>query len=141
MSDAQIDYFKKKYLPFINPEFVKFVVDENDKLVSFSITMPSFSRALQKSKGKLFPFGIAHLLKAKKNINEAIFYLIGVAPEYQKKGVTAIVFDEYFKTYKKIGVEKCILTPELVDNKDIHLIWKSFNPKTHKKRCTYRLEI
>ncbi len=141
MSDAQIDYFKKKYLPFINPEFIKFVVDENDRLVSFSITMPSFSRALQKSKGKLFPFGIAHFIQAKKNINEAIFYLIGVAPEYQKKGVTAIIFDEYFKTYEKIGVKKCILTPELVDNKDIHLIWRNFNPITHKKRCTYKLEI
>ena len=70
-----------------------------------------------------------------------LFYLIGVAPEYQKKGVTAIIFDEYFKTYEKIGVKKCILTPELVDNKDIHLIWKSFNPKNHKKRCTYKLDI
>lgn len=141
MSDAQIDYFKEKYLPFINPHFIKFVVDENNKLVSFSITMPSFSRALQKANGKLFPFGFVRLLYAKKYINESIFYLIGVAPEYQKKGITAIIFDEYFKTYQKIGVKKCILTPELEDNTDIHLIWKNFNPVTHKKRCTFKLDI
>ena len=60
---------------------------------------------------------------------------------YQKKGVTAIVFDEFFKTYKKKGVEKLIITPELEDNKDIQLIWKNFNPIYYKKRCTMRKHI
>ena len=58
ISDAQIAFFKKKYISFINPEYIKFVVDEHNKLVAFAIVMPSFSEALQKSKGKLFPFGI-----------------------------------------------------------------------------------
>ena len=56
ISDVEIAYFKKKYLSFINPEYIKFVVDKNDKMIAFAITMPSFSEALQKAKGKLFPF-------------------------------------------------------------------------------------
>ena len=65
ISDAQIAFFKKKYISFINPEYIKFVVDGSNKLVAFAIVMPSFSEALQKAKGKLFPFGIFHLLKAR----------------------------------------------------------------------------
>jgi hypothetical protein len=94
ISDIQKEYFKKKYISFINPEYIKFVMDKNNDIVAFSIVMPSFSEALQKAKGKLFPFGFYHLLKARKDSKDVVFYLIGVAPEYQNKGVTAIIFDE-----------------------------------------------
>src|SRR5690606_9871306 len=92
ITDAQKEFFKKKYIGFINPEYIKFVVDQQDKLVAFAIVMPSFSKALQKANGKLFPTGFIHLLHAKRNSKDVIFYLIGILPEYQNKGVTAIIF-------------------------------------------------
>lgn len=141
VTDAQIEYYKDKFIKFINPEFIKIILDENDRMVTFSITMPSFAEALQKANGKLFPFGFLHLLKAKRNCKAVVFFLIGILPEYQKKGVTAIVFEEFFKSYEEIGVEKMIITPELEDNKDIQLIWKNFDPQTHKTRCTVRRDI
>jgi len=141
ITSKQIEYYKKKFISFINPEYIKFIVDKDDKLVTFSITMPSFAKALQKANGKLFPTGFIHLLNAKKNAKASVFFLIGILPEYQRKGVTAIVFDEFFKTYKKKGVEKLIITPELEDNKDIQLIWKNFNPVYYKKRCTMKKDI
>lgn len=141
ISDAQIEFFKKKYISFINPEYIKFVVDKDDKLVAFAIVMPSFSEALQKAKGKLFPFGLFHLLNARKNAKDVTFYLIGVHPDYQNKGVHAIIFDQYTKTFSKKGIVNCIRTPELEDNEAIKKIWENFNPVTHKKRRTYRKSI
>lgn len=141
VSDEQIDYLKKKFIGFINPEYMKFVVDQQGKLITFSITMPSYAKALQKAKGKLLPFGFLHLLKAKKYSKSSVFFLIGVHPDYQKKGVTAIIFDEFFKTYQEKGVEEMIITPELEENKDIQLIWKNFNPVIYKRRCTMRKDI
>ena len=138
ITDAQKEYFKKKYIGFINPEYIKFVVDREDQLVAFAIVMPSFSRALQKANGKLFPFGIFHLLSAKKNSKDVIFYLIGILPEYQNKGVTAIIFNEYYHTFKEKGIVNCIRTPELEENTAIRQMWKHFNPITHKRRRTYR---
>jgi len=117
------------------------VVDKNHKLIAFAIVMPSFSKALQKAKGKLFPFGIFYLLHARKYAKDVIFYLIGVHPDYQNKGVHAIIFDQYAKTFAKKGIENCIRTPELADNEAIKKIWLDFNPITHKKRSTYRLDI
>ena len=141
ISDAQITYFKKKYISFINPEYIKFVIDEHKKLVAFAIVMPSFSKALQKANGKLFPTGIFHLLKAKKKSKEVTLYLIGVHPDYQNKGIHAIIFDQYKKTFTPLGIENCYRTPELEDNEAIKKIWKNFEPVTHKKRRTYKLDI
>ena len=138
ITEEQKAYFKKKYISFINPEYIKFIVDKEDKLIAFAIVMPSFSVALQKANGKLFPWGIYHLLKAKKHNKDALFYLIGIHPEYQNKGVTAIIFNEYYKTFKKKGIEMCYRTPELEDNIAIRQMWKHFDPKIYKRRSTYK---
>jgi hypothetical protein len=141
ISDTQKEYFKKKYISFINPEYIKFVEDKDQNLVAFAIVMPSFSKALQKANGKLFPFGFLHLLNAKKNSKEVTFYLIGVHPEYQNKGVHAIIFKEYHTTFTEKGIETCIRTPELADNLAIHKLWKHFNPEINCRRKTFRKEL
>lgn len=141
ITEIQKSYFKKKYISFINPEYIKFIKDKNDKIIAFAIVMPSYSRALQQAKGKLYPFGIFHLLKARKSSKDAIFYLIGILPEYQNKGVTAIIFNEYYKVFKKKGIEMCYRTPELEENVAIKQMWKHFNPTIYKRRRTYRKSI
>ena len=138
ITDIQKEYFKKKFISFINPEYIKFVVDKNDELVGFAIVMPSFSKALQKANGKLFPFGFRHILNAKKNSKDAIFYLIGVHPKYQNKGVHAVIFNEYYETFKTLGMQTCYRTPELEDNEAIHRIWKHFFPVIYRRRKTFR---
>ena len=141
INKEQRDYFKKKFIGFLNPEYVKFVLDKDDKLIGFGIVTPSYAKALQKMNGKLFPFGIWHLLHAKKYAKTVTFYLIGILPEYQNKGVTAIIFKEFYDTFKVKGVKWCIRGPELDDNVAIHQIWKHFNPITHKRRCTFKKNI
>ena len=138
MTDIQKEYFKKKYISFINPEYIKFVLDKEDNLIAFAIVMPSFSKALQKANGKLWPFGFVHLLKAKKSSKEVIFYLIGIHPDYQNKGVTAVIFKEYYHTFTDKKIETCIRTPELADNIAIRQIWKNFGPVVFKRRRTYK---
>ena len=141
ISETQKEYFKKKYISFINPEFIKFVVDKDQNIVAFSIVMPSFSEALQKTKGKLFPFGLLHLLKAKRQTKDVLFYLIGVHPSYQNKAVTAIIFNEYYHTFKEKGIVNCFRTPELADNAASINLWKHFDPVINKRRCTYRKDL
>jgi len=141
ITDIQKEYFKKKYISFINPEYIKFVLDKDDQIVAFSIVMPSFSEALRKANGKLFPFGFYHLLQARKNSKDVLFYLIGVDPEYQSKGVTAIIFNEYYNTFTEKGIKNCIRTPELADNHAIHNIWKHFNPEIFRRRCTFKKNL
>ncbi|WP_456440802.1 GTP cyclohydrolase [Psychroserpens sp.] len=141
ITDIQKEYFKEKFMSFINPEYIKFVVDKNDDLIGFAIVMPSFSEALQKANGKLFPFGFRHILRAKKNSKDAIFYLIGIHPEYQNKGVHAVIFNEYYEIFTEKGIENCYRTPELEDNEAIKKIWKHFDPAVYRRRKTFRKNL
>ncbi len=141
ITDIQKEYFKKKFINFVNPEYIKFVVDEDDNLVAFAIVMPRFAYALQKMKGKLFPNGFIKLLKAKKNSKDVVFYLIGVHPDYQNKGVHAVIFNEYYNTFTEKGIKTCYRTPELEDNEAIQKIWKHFFPVVFKRRKTYRKDL
>ncbi|MCO5723639.1 GTP cyclohydrolase [Robiginitalea marina] len=141
MSESQKAYFKKRYISLINPEFIKFILDSEDRVIAFAIVMPSFSRALQKARGRLYPTGFYHLLKARKNNRDAVFYLIGIHPDYQNKGVTSIIFNEYYHAFKKRGVQMCYRTPELADNLAVQQIWKHFSPEVYKRRCTFRKSL
>lgn len=141
ITEIQKAYFKEKFISFVNPEYIKFVIDEQDNMVAFAIVMPRFAMALQDMKGKLFPLGFARLLKAKKNSKDVVFYLIGVHPEYQNKGVHAVIFNEYYETFTKKGIIDCYRTPELEDNEAIHKIWKHFDPIIIKRRKTFRKPI
>ena len=141
ISPAQKAYFRKKYIQFINPEYIKFVTDKDDKLIAFAITMPSFSKALQKAKGTLFPFGWYHLLKAKNASKDMLFFLIGTVPKHHNKGVPSIIFNEFYKTYKKLNVENCIRTPELANNTAVTALWSGFGQETYKRRCTFRKDF
>ncbi|EPH12342.1 GNAT family N-acetyltransferase [Myroides odoratimimus] len=137
----QVEHYKKKYLQFIHPDYISCIMDENNKMIAFAITMPSFSRAFQKANGKLFPFGFWHLLQAIKKNSHAEFYLIGVDPEFRNKGVTAIIFEEIYKCFSKHNITFVETNPLLVENNKIQQLWKQLDPEIHKERKTYRLDI
>ena len=137
----QINYYKDKYLKYAHPEYIKCVSDDTNKLIAFVIIMPSFTKALKKANGKLFPFGIFSLLISKYFNNRASFYLIGVDPEYQNKGVIAILFNEIQKLFNKKGITEVETNPELEENTSIHQLWKNYEHRLHKKRTTFTLKI
>lgn len=141
ITDEQIQTYKEKYFPFIDKNYVICVVDENNELISFAITMPSYSTALQKSKGKLLPFGWWHFLQAGKKNDRANFYLIGIHPEYQRRGVTAIIFKEIFVRFTSMGIQFAETNPELEENKSVQLLWQDYNPVNHKRRRTYSMTL
>ena len=141
ITEEQIKHYKEKYFKFIDKDYIICIKDKSGSLISFAITMPSYSKALQKAKGKLFPFGWWHLLNAGKKNDRANFYLIGIHPQYQKRGVTAIIFKEIYETFKKKGVKFLETNPELEENASIQALWQDYNPINHKRRRTYSLEI
>lgn len=141
ISSEQIAYYKEKYFRYLHPDFINCVADADGNLVAFAITMPSFSKALQRANGKLFPFGWFHLLKARYFHQKAAFYLIGIKPEYQNKGLTSIIFKEMNELFNRRGITEVETNPELEDNKAIRALWTSYENDLHKRRRTYRRSL
>lgn len=137
----QIDYYKEKYFNFIHPDYITCIKNKEGQLIAFSVVMPSFSKALKKANGRLFPFGWWHLLQAQKKNDKAAFYLIGIHPDYQGKGVTAIIFEEMQELFRAKGIQEIETNPELKENTAVQQLWKDYDPELHKERSTFRKEV
>jgi len=137
LSSSQVDDVVKKYFSYINHEYLALVADEDNKLVAFGITMPSFSKALQKSKGKLFPFGWWHLSRAMKYCKVVDFYLIGVKSELQGKGIPALIMNQLGHSFLDKGIIYAESNPELEKNTKVQSQWKFFERRQHKRRRCY----
>jgi ribosomal protein S18 acetylase RimI-like enzyme len=129
-----MDFYTKQYFSFMKVEYVNIIVDSEGKLAAFGITMPSLSKALQKSKGKLLPFGFIHLLKAMKKNDMADLLMIAIRRDLQGKGVNAMLMKETYVSCLKNGVATVETNYELEDNTKIQSLWKHFNAVQHKRR-------
>ena len=140
MTQGQINQYIKMYLPLIDMRMVSLVEDENDELVAVGISMPSLSEALQKAKGKMLPFGWYHLMKALffKKPQVLDLLLVGVKPEYQSKGVNALLFYDLVPVYQQMGFKYGESNPELEVNKKVQSQWNAFESVLHKRRRAYK---
>lgn len=140
LTQKQIDHYVKMYVPLLRWDIVSIIIkEETDEVVGFGIGMPSLSRGLIKSRGKLFPFGWYHLLKDLKSKKNPVIdlLLIGIAPEYQGKGVNAIIFNDFIPSAYKCGFQFAESNPELEMNNKVASLWDGFNAENHKMRRAY----
>jgi hypothetical protein len=137
LTDKQIDLYIKEYFSFIRPDFVPVVLDNDNKIVAFGITMPSLSKALQQNGGRLFPLGFISVLKAMKKNNMADLYLVAVDPEMQDKGVNALLINEMNKIYLKNKITLVETNRELETNLKVQAQWKGMEARQHKRRRCY----
>lgn len=139
LTEKQIDYYINMYIPMLRYDLVTLIVREEDNaVVGFGISLPNLSRALQKARGHMLPFGWIHLLKALKSKPKVIdLYLTGVLPEYQSKGVNALLFNDLIPVYKRIGAVYAESNPELETNSAVQAQWDYFKREHHKSRRAY----
>ncbi len=146
LSERQIDQYVKMYFPLADLDLITVVEDGNkdNQLVGLAITIPSLTRALQKChRGRLFPFGWWHLLRAIKfHKTEVVdLLLIGVLPEYRSKGANSLVFADLIPRYVKYGFKWGETHVEMETNESVQSQWGPLDPTMHKKRRCYRKAI
>ena len=143
LTDRQIDDFLHRYIPLVDKRMISVVENEQGELIGIAISMHSLNEALRKSRGKLFPFGWFHLLRALKWQPEdrAELMLIAVDPEYQGYGVNALFFADLIPVYNQLGIRWAETGPQLETNVRELTQWKPLNPTLVKRRRCYTKEI
>lgn len=143
LSSQQIKQYIKMYLPIVDLRMVTLITEDSGKLVGVGISMPSLSVALQKSHGRLLPMGWYYLLKALfiKHAKILDLLLIAVKPEYQNKGVNALLFSDLIPVYQKMGFKYAESNPELELNEKVQSQWDYFKFEQHKRRRAYTRKI
>ena len=143
LSKKMIDKYVGFYLGVLDLQYLSLVEDKDHNLVAFGIVMPSITRALKKCNGRLFPFGWFHILRSMYWKYEESFemLLIGVKPEYQKKGVNAIIFNDITQRLIKGGFKYGESNGELETNMDIRSQWGEAKVEQCKRRRVYKKAI
>lgn len=143
LTDRQKKFYCDSYFPLLNFDFVTLVVNENDEVVGVGVGMPDISKALRKCNGKLFPFGWYHMLKAlrAKQMDAFDLLIIAVRPDYQDKGLNAVIIADQHPYFVKYGIKQVETTAILETNLKNQGHWELFPHKIHKRRRAYIKDI
>ncbi|MDR0537205.1 MAG: hypothetical protein LBH04_04040 [Tannerellaceae bacterium] len=143
LSEKQIDFYVKMYIPMLRLDMVTVIArEEDDTVVGFGITLPHLTEALRKANGRLLPFGAFHLLKALYTKPKIVdLYLIGILPEYQGKGVNALLFNDLIPIYQSFGTIYAESNPELETNNAVQAQWEYFKREHHKTRRAFMKKL
>ncbi|MCH4155208.1 MAG: N-acetyltransferase [Muribaculaceae bacterium] len=142
LTPRQIDQYIKMYLPLLPLNDIALIIDNDKKLVGVGISIPSLATALQKGRGRLFPFGWFHLLKALKFHNDVVdLLLIAVAPEFKSKGVNSLLFIDLIPSYNGYGYVYAESNPELELNQRVQQQWEYFDFEQHKRRRAFKKSL
>lgn len=139
-SDKMIDAIAGKYFKILNPRFVRIVV-KDDEVVAFVVGLPSLSKAMQKANGRIFPFGVYHIMKALKNPEVIDLLLTGVAPKYHTSGAAVILFAELQQEMLSMGIDQMETTGIFETNHNVISNWKNYEHIQHRRRRCFVKEI
>ena len=139
-TEEEIEEEARSIIPFISDKACCILLDENDEVAAFGIATPTISPALQKAKGKLFPFGWIHLLKAMNDFETTDLMINGAAPEWQHKGVSAVYYTELNERAAKAGMKWAITNPQIETNSAVN-IWNDYEHELFMKRRCYIKKI
>ena len=137
LSRKQVEAYIDQYLSFVDPRFTKILVDKEERLAGFAITIPSLSDALHKSRGRLLPFGWIRLLMALKKPKTMDMMLIAVRKEFVARGVVAIIMSSLNQSAIDNGIKFSETNPELETNVAVHGLWKDYPKRQHKRRRVF----
>ena len=138
LTDKQIDAYLKTYVPILDKDFVAVAVNDDDKPVGFLFCVPSLSKAVKKSKGRLFPFGFINILKALKKNDTLEALIMGVMPEYQQCGVPVLLFKYLHENCIKRDIDTIIMNPQLEENYKVQSLFGEYKTVPFMRRRAYR---
>ncbi|MCI0470708.1 MAG: hypothetical protein L0Y73_03520 [Candidatus Aminicenantes bacterium] len=142
ITEQQMSYYVKKFFPMVDKDLLQVAVNDKGEPVGFMLALPSLSKGFQKAKGRLFPFGWYHILKAVKGKNDVVdFYLAGIKKKYRGLGIDLLMVLETTKETMRRKIATVESNPELENNQKIQAQWKYFNTTNHKRRRIYKKEI
>jgi len=141
LTDTQIERYLQTYIPILDQDYVAVCVNDKDEPVGFAFCVPSLSKAVKKSNGKLLPFGLLRILHALRKNDTLEALMIGVLPEYQGKGVTMLMFKYIHENCIRRGIKRMILNPQLEENFKVQTLFEQYETTPYMRRRAYKASL
>ncbi len=136
LTEKEIMRTGRTYFKLLKPELTCLVIDENEEIAAFGLCLPSLSEALKKAKGKIFPFGWYHLIKAYRKYKNIDLMMIGSNPAWNSKGLSAIYHANLAASFRRHNIKCAITNPQIATNVRAVKVWESYDHETYmRRRC------
>lgn len=116
ISDKEKNEFASRYLPVLDPRFLKVIENSKKEVVAFVLGMPDISEGVKKCKGYVLPFGIFQILHAQKKTKQLDLLLGAVRDDYRDMGLNAVMGLHLLQEAQKRKMEYLDSHLELEDN-------------------------
>ena len=140
MDDKEMFELAKRYMPILDPRFVKVAMKGNE-IVAFMVSMPNIYKGIQKANGRLFPFGIFHILRAMKTAKSTSLMLGAVKPAYQKQGLDIFITLTTINSAKKAGMTSVDTHVVMENNNDMMAEMKRYGALLIKRFRVYQKSL
>lgn len=141
MTEEEIEVYVNEYIPFVPLKYANFVVDKDDNLVAFGLSIPSLTEAYQKAKGRIFPFGWFYILRAFRKFDTIDLLLNGVLPDWQKRGVHSIYYAEMNKNAIADNVTTAYTNPQIIGNEAVKIWSTQYDATPLMQRAVFGMSI
>jgi len=141
LTDKQIANYLDTYVPILDKRLVSVCVDKDDNPIGFIFCVPTLSKAVKKSDGRLFPFGFLRILHALKHNDTLEALIMGVKPEWHGSGAVMLMFKQLHINCIKAGINTIILNPQLEDNFKVQSLFGDYVTHPFMRRRAYEMSI
>ena len=93
----EIDFVVSNIMTIADHRLIK-IITHGEEVVGFLFAFHDVSAALQRARGRLFPFGLLDILLELRRTNTVAVNGMGILPEYQGHGGNAILYSEMGRT-------------------------------------------
>ncbi|HNW98499.1 MAG TPA: GNAT family N-acetyltransferase [Bacteroidales bacterium] len=105
LDEKEMREFANRYLPILDPAFVKVVLDAKNNVIAFIIAMPDMNQGIIKTKGKIFPFGFLKILSSARHTKQLNLLLGAVKEEYRGIGFDVLLGSKIIESARTRGIE------------------------------------
>lgn len=130
----------KQFGTILNNKFFGIIVNDEDKVIAFTIALPYIGDALRKGKGRLLRT-IFPLLRAIKHPKKLELTLMGVHPDYRNSGAQALTMAAITKNINEFHIVDTFADPILTTNEDMLSMWKGMSTSLRCKRQTFKKHL
>lgn len=140
LDEKEMHDLAKKYLPILDPRFIK-IVHKEKKPVAFIIGIPDMTEGIQKAKGRLFPFGFIHILRAAKKTKQLDLLLGAIKEEYRGKGLDVLMGVRMLTSAQRAGMEVIDTHHEMESNTKVRAEMEKMGGQVYKRFRVYQKQL
>jgi hypothetical protein len=140
LDEKEMDDLAKRYMPILDPRFIKLVVKDGEP-AAFVVGIPDMTAGIQKARGRLFPFGFIHILRAAKRTKQLDLLLGAVREKYRGMGLDVMMGFRMLTSAQEAGLEFLDSHHEMESNVKVRAEMERMGGKVYKRFRVYQKNL